>query len=198
MARGDVVIANSGYTAGLIGNAYPFAREHTAIIHRGTDLRRFARTAVDTARVQRMRKSWNVGPEDRVILLAARLTAWKGQKVLIEAARLLAERGITDVRYILVGDDQGRAGDARRGRRDVDALGRSVLDTRRKGDPELERRHRGLARVDEPLVPGPTARPHPLESGGRDDALLAGGVLVGRIGVQRVRERREPARPVPP
>jgi glycosyltransferase involved in cell wall biosynthesis len=75
---------------------------------RGTDLRRFARPAVDTARVQRMRKSWNVGPEDRVILLAARLTAWKGQKVLIEAARLLAERGISDVRYILAGDDQGR------------------------------------------------------------------------------------------
>ena len=108
MARGDVVIANSAYTAGLIGNAYPFANEHTAIIHRGTDLRRFARPAVDTARVQRMRKSWNVGPEDRVILLAARLTAWKGQKVLIEAARLLAERGISDVRYILAGDDQGR------------------------------------------------------------------------------------------
>jgi glycosyltransferase involved in cell wall biosynthesis len=57
-----------------------------------------------------MRKSWNVGPEDRVILLAARLTAWKGQKVLIEAARMLKERGITDVRYILAGDDQGRTG----------------------------------------------------------------------------------------
>ena len=109
MARGDVVIANSAYTAGLIANAYPFAHDHMAIIHRGTDLRRFARTAVDTARVQRMRKSWNVGPEDRVVLLAARLTAWKGQKVLIEAARLLAERGISDVRYILAGDDQGRA-----------------------------------------------------------------------------------------
>ena len=110
MARGDVVIANSAYTASLITSAYPFAQDRMAVIHRGTDLRRFARTAVDTARVQRMRKSWDVGPEDRVILLAARLTAWKGQKVLIEAARLLAERGVTDVRYILAGDDQGRSG----------------------------------------------------------------------------------------
>ncbi len=110
MARGDVVIANSAYTASLITGAYPFAEERMAVIHRGTDLRRFARTAVDTARVQRMRKSWDVGPEDRVILLAARLTAWKGQKILIEAARLLAERGVTDVRYILAGDDQGRSG----------------------------------------------------------------------------------------
>jgi glycosyltransferase involved in cell wall biosynthesis len=110
MARGDVVIANSAYTAGLIANAYEFARERTAVIHRGSDLRGFSRAAVDRSRVQKMRKSWNVAPEERVVLLAARLTAWKGQKVLIEAARLLAERGVTDVRYILAGDDQGRAG----------------------------------------------------------------------------------------
>jgi glycosyltransferase involved in cell wall biosynthesis len=110
MARGDVVIANSAYTAGLIANAYEFARERTAVIHRGSDLRGFSRAAVDRSRVQKIRTSWNVAPEERVILLAARLTAWKGQKVLIEAARLLAERGVTDVRYILAGDDQGRAG----------------------------------------------------------------------------------------
>ena len=110
MARGDVVIANSAYTAGLISSAYEFACDRTAIIYRGSDLRRFSRAAVDRARVQKMRKSWNVGPEERVVLLAARLTAWKGQKVLIEAARLLSERGVTDVRYILAGDDQGRTG----------------------------------------------------------------------------------------
>jgi glycosyltransferase involved in cell wall biosynthesis len=108
MARGDVVIANSAYTAGLIASAYDFARAHTAIIYRGADLRHFARGAVDRARVQKMRKSWNVAPEERVVLLAARLTAWKGQKVLIEAARLLIARGMTDVKFILAGDDQGR------------------------------------------------------------------------------------------
>jgi glycosyltransferase involved in cell wall biosynthesis len=110
MARGDVVIANSAYTAGLIANSYGFAGERTAIIHRGADLRHFSRAAVDTARVQKMRKSWKVAPEERVVLLAARLTGWKGQKVLIEAARLLTARGVTDVRFILAGDDQGRTG----------------------------------------------------------------------------------------
>jgi glycosyltransferase involved in cell wall biosynthesis len=110
MARGDAVIANSAYTAGLIAKNYPFAQDRTAVIHRGTDLRLFSRNGLDPARVQRLRKAWNVGPEDRIILLAARLTAWKGQKVLIEAARLLSEKGVTDVRYILAGDDQGRAG----------------------------------------------------------------------------------------
>ncbi|MDB5643844.1 MAG: glycosyl transferase [Hyphomicrobiales bacterium] len=108
MARGDVVIANSAYTAGLISSAYDFAHDRTAVIYRGADLRHFARSAVDTARVQKMRKSWKVAPEERVVLLAARLTAWKGQKVLIEAARLLVARGLTDVKFILAGDDQGR------------------------------------------------------------------------------------------
>ncbi len=109
MARGDAVIANSAYTAGLIARSYDFARERTAIIHRGTDLRRFSAASVDAARVQRLRKAWSIAPEDRIVLLAARLTSWKGQKVLIEAARLLTERGVNDVRYILAGDDQGRA-----------------------------------------------------------------------------------------
>jgi glycosyltransferase involved in cell wall biosynthesis len=108
MARGDVVIANSAYTAGLIANAYDYAHARTAVIHRGSDLRHFSRAAVERVRVQKMRKSWNVAPEERVVLLAARLTAWKGQKVLIEAARLLIARGVTDVRFILAGDDQGR------------------------------------------------------------------------------------------
>ena len=40
-------------------------------------------------------------------MLPGRLTRWKGQSVLIEAARRL---GRADVRVLLVGDDQGRTG----------------------------------------------------------------------------------------
>ena len=40
-------------------------------------------------------------------MLPGRLTRWKGQSVLIEAARRLAR---PDVRVLLVGDDQGRTG----------------------------------------------------------------------------------------
>jgi glycosyltransferase involved in cell wall biosynthesis len=45
-------------------------------------------------------------PRPRVIL-PARLTAWKGQMVLIEALALLKERGLT-AELVLVGDAQGR------------------------------------------------------------------------------------------
>ena len=110
MARGDVVIANSEFTADLINQNHGFARERIRVIHRGTDFRRFAAGVVDPERVASLRAQWGVEPDDRIVLLSARLTGWKGQKVLVEAAKRLAERGVTDVRYILAGDAQGRDG----------------------------------------------------------------------------------------
>ncbi len=44
------------------------------------------------------------------MLLAARLTPWKGQKVLIRAAQVLRERGYRDLVFVLAGDPQGRDG----------------------------------------------------------------------------------------
>jgi glycosyltransferase involved in cell wall biosynthesis len=108
MARGDVVIANSDFTADLINRNHPFARDRVRVIHRGTDFRRFAAGVVDPERVASLRAQWGVEPDARLVLLSARLTGWKGHKVLIEAAKRLVERGVTDVRYILAGDAQGR------------------------------------------------------------------------------------------
>jgi glycosyltransferase involved in cell wall biosynthesis len=110
MARGDVVIANSDYTAGLVARLYPWARARLRVIHRGTDFSKFTPGAVPPARVARLRKDWSVAPDERIVLMAARLTGWKGHKVLIEAARRLKEQGIEGVRYIMAGDAQGRGG----------------------------------------------------------------------------------------
>ena len=118
MARGDAVIANSEYTAALIARFYPWARARLRVIHRGTDFSKFSANAVEPARVARLRKAWNVAPDERIVLIAARLTGWKGQKVLIEAARRLKERGLEGVRYIMAGDPQGRGGYVR----ELDAL----------------------------------------------------------------------------
>jgi glycosyltransferase involved in cell wall biosynthesis len=108
MARGDVVIANSHYTAELIRSLYPQAADRIRVIHRGTDFSVFSPMAVAPERVENLRKAWNVAPHERVVLLAARLTGWKGQKVLIEAAAKLRDAGVRDVAYILAGDPQGR------------------------------------------------------------------------------------------
>lgn len=108
MARGDVVIANSHYTAELIRAQHRTAPERLRVIHRGTDLSVYAPAAVAPERVERMRRSWLVAPDQKVVLLAARLTGWKGQRVLIDAAEILRNRGLKDTVFILAGDPQGR------------------------------------------------------------------------------------------
>jgi glycosyltransferase involved in cell wall biosynthesis len=118
MARGDVVIANSHYTADLVRSLYPQASDRIRVIHRGTDLGIFAPSAVAPERVEALRRTWGVAPHERIVLLAARLTGWKGQKVLIEAAASLKQAGLTDVAFILAGDAQGRDSYVR----DLDAL----------------------------------------------------------------------------
>lgn len=108
MARGDAVIANSFYTAGQIAQLYPFALERIETVHRGTDLRQFSPAAVHPSRVQALRAQWGVSADQRIVLLAGRLTEWKGQKVLIDAADLLIKTGLTNTIFILAGDAQGR------------------------------------------------------------------------------------------
>jgi len=109
MARGDVVIANSKFTARRIVDLEPAAESRIRVIHRGSDLQQFNPASVSAARVQRVREAWGVAPDERVVLLAARLTGWKGQKVLIEAARLLSREGLQGAVFILAGDPQGRS-----------------------------------------------------------------------------------------
>jgi glycosyltransferase involved in cell wall biosynthesis len=110
MARGDAVIANSHYTADLIRSVYPQAEGRLRVVHRGTDLTAFSPGAVAPERVEALRKAWGVAPHERIVLLAARLTGWKGQKVLIEAASQLHTAGLADLAFVLAGDPQGRDG----------------------------------------------------------------------------------------
>jgi glycosyltransferase involved in cell wall biosynthesis len=110
MARGDAVIANSEYTARLIRSVYGVPDDRMATIQRGTDLTAFTPAVVAPERVDSLRRAWGVAPHERIVLVAARLTGWKGQKVLIEAAAKLRGRGRTEIAYVLAGDPQGRDG----------------------------------------------------------------------------------------
>jgi len=69
-------------------------------------------------RVEALRRTWGVAPHEPIVLLAARLTGWKGQKVLIEAAAKLKASGLSDVAFVLAGDPQGRTSYVR----DLDGL----------------------------------------------------------------------------
>jgi glycosyltransferase involved in cell wall biosynthesis len=109
MARGDVVIANSNYTADLIRMRYGTPRSKLRVIYRGVDGRLFDPVNVAADRVASVRSRWGVDDSKRLVLHAARLTNWKGQKFVIDAAALLAQRGLLDdVVFILAGDAQRR------------------------------------------------------------------------------------------
>ena len=111
MARGDVVIANSGYTARSIKSRYGKAESEIATIYRGVDLERFLPAAVTEERIAQLRRRWGIAPSQRVILHAARLSPLKGQAVVIEAARLLSRSGAgDDVVFVLAGDAGARLG----------------------------------------------------------------------------------------
>ncbi|KMO18605.1 glycosyl transferase [Methylobacterium indicum] len=109
MARGDVVIANSHFTADAIRRLFPqVAGDRVRVIHRGTDLGAFTPGQVAPQRVEALRRAWGVAPHERVVLLAARLTPWKGHRVLIEAAAAMRAQGLGDFTVVLAGDPQGR------------------------------------------------------------------------------------------
>lgn len=107
MARGDVVIANSAWTADHIRALYPDAAPRIATIPRGIDLRSFAPDAIEPERVRRLRTAWQVAPDDRIVLVPARLARRKGHLLMVEAARRLAQSGVADLVYIFAGDPGG-------------------------------------------------------------------------------------------
>src|SRR5215470_1886606 len=96
MARADVVIANSRYTARAIMSRYGTPEGGIATIFRGVDLDRFAPDKVAPERVDRLRQQWGIEAGQRVVLHAARLTPLKGQAVVIAAARRLAEQRLCE------------------------------------------------------------------------------------------------------
>ena len=110
MARGDLVIANSDFTRAHVIAEHGVSPERVISIPRGVDLARFDPAAVDAARVADMRKLWGLAPLDMrpVVLLPGRLTNWKGQSVLIEAAALIEGERRGAAVYVLAGDSQGR------------------------------------------------------------------------------------------
>ena len=107
MARGDVVITGSKFAAATITSLYPVAAGHVSLVRPGVDLKAFTASAIGPARVQALRQAWAVAPDERIVLLVAKPSIWKGHKVLIEAVRLLIERGVDDLKLVFVGDAKG-------------------------------------------------------------------------------------------
>lgn len=111
MARSDIVIANSDYTAQSIRTRYGAPDNRIRIVYRGVDLTRFDPAKVSAERIAGLRSKWQIPEDTRVILHMARVTPLKGQSVVIEAARRLKVKGrLEKAVVVFAGDAQGRTG----------------------------------------------------------------------------------------
>lgn len=110
MTRGDRVIANSAYTREHLLGQHRVDSTKVIAIPRGIDMERFDPSAVGRDRIEALRQRWRIDPADRrlKLILAGRLTRWKGQRLAIEALARLKADGVDQVLLLLVGDSQGR------------------------------------------------------------------------------------------
>jgi glycosyltransferase involved in cell wall biosynthesis len=107
MAKGERVIAISDFVADYARRIYGMEPERLRVIPRGVDVARFDPANVAPERVERLAAEWRLPRErGRIVLLPGRLTRWKGQLDLIEAAARLASR--TDLLFLLVGSGAER------------------------------------------------------------------------------------------
>ncbi len=117
MTRGEAVIANSQFTLRHLLQEHGTPAGRLCVIPEGIDLAKFDPAAVSVDRVFAARRAMGLDPSDArpVILLAARLTGWKGQAVALAAlGRLVADRLSGDAPVLVMAGREERAGEAKR------------------------------------------------------------------------------------
>jgi glycosyltransferase involved in cell wall biosynthesis len=85
MLKGDAVIANSAFVKNHIAKVYGDTGKPIYVVHRGNDLERFNPGAIEQSAVDAVRESMGADADTPLILMVGRLTAWKGQAVLLSA-----------------------------------------------------------------------------------------------------------------
>lgn len=105
MAKGEIVIAASHYVADVVRRRHKVDPERIRVIPRGVDPLVFNPDTIAADRIARMAQMMRAPDGMLTVVMPGRLTAWKGQAVLLQAIARLAR---TDVCCVLVGSDQGR------------------------------------------------------------------------------------------
>jgi len=105
MTRGERVIAISDFIGGHVHQIYGVPASRIRVVHRGIDVERYDANSITAERVIQLAEEWRLPDGQPVVMLPGRLTRWKGQKVFIEAVKILNCDG---VQFLMVGSDQGR------------------------------------------------------------------------------------------
>jgi glycosyltransferase involved in cell wall biosynthesis len=115
---GDLVIVSSQYAADRAARVLASVAPRLRIVRPGLYLAPLAPEGINRERVAKARHGWGAAPHERIVLAPTRLGPARGQRTLIEAAALLRERGLNDIRFVLAGETPKAAF-----ARELDALG---------------------------------------------------------------------------
>ena len=105
MARGEIVIAASQYVADVVKRQHKIDPARIQVIPRGVDPVVFDPDAISPDRIARVAQTMRAPDGMLTVVMPGRLTAWKGQAVLLRA---IARLPWNEVCCVLVGSDQGR------------------------------------------------------------------------------------------
>jgi glycosyltransferase involved in cell wall biosynthesis len=109
LARGDRIIASSTYAASHVMEHFAIERERVAVIPRSVDTQAFNVNNVSGERIVAFKRACRLRADERIVLVPGRVCHGNGQHVLVEAARILADRGMRKIVYVIAGDDQSHA-----------------------------------------------------------------------------------------
>ena len=113
MARSNLVIAGSNFIFSHInenyGEFFSNNKRKLLVIFRGINTNYFNPQKVLPSKLDKFSKQFNIDRNKFIILMPGRLTYWKGQKIFIEAIKLLKEQdNVPPFEAIILGDAQER------------------------------------------------------------------------------------------
>ena len=114
MVRSHLIIAGSNFIFSHInenyGDFFLNRKRKLLVIFRGINANYFNPQKISLSKIEKFSKKNSIDRNKFIILLPGRLSFWKGQKIFIEALKLLSEQNNNQpFEGIILGDDQGRS-----------------------------------------------------------------------------------------
>ena len=112
MVKSDVLIAGSNFIFSHISENYQKflnPKKKFLVIFRGINTEYFDSDTIKKKDIDKLKATWKIEDNKKIILLPGRLTAWKGQEMFIEAINFFKQSNPElDFVAVILGDDQGR------------------------------------------------------------------------------------------
>ena len=114
MVRSNLIIAGSNFIFSHINENYEDfflnRKRKLLVIFRGINTNYFNPQKISLSKIEKFSKKNSIDRDKFIILLPGRLSFWKGQKIFIEALKLLSEQ-INNQPFegIIIGGDQGKS-----------------------------------------------------------------------------------------